>query len=237
MRRGRPRPHTPCRRWLLSTRDTSSTGPIPQLVLAMTIALRPFRSSNMYFLYAWPTFLALGGLVAYAFARSLVPASTALLAVILIIVGGDFVLSRPRGTCPMPRTSGTTSCGRRTFWPPPWRSCTSTHGVPRCRCSSCFCTAVGSSRADTSRGWLVASAARIGCAVRIQAVAYVVAMAGLCGAALYSPDATARGATVPRDDRSRRSVHACRWSWRLRGPKDRRSQSADGVLRVCLNAC
>ena len=44
----------------------------------------------MYFRFAWPTFLALGALTAFVLVRRLASVGTALLAVVLLLVGSDF---------------------------------------------------------------------------------------------------------------------------------------------------
>src|ERR1700716_881370 len=45
---------------------------------------------SIYFQYAWPTFLALGALTAFALVRLLAPVGVSLLAPVLILVAGDF---------------------------------------------------------------------------------------------------------------------------------------------------
>jgi hypothetical protein len=62
----------------------------PQLVLAMAHRFADVPLLDMYFRYAWPTFLALGGLCGFVLVRLLAPTGAALLAVVLVIVGGDF---------------------------------------------------------------------------------------------------------------------------------------------------
>ena len=62
----------------------------PQLVLAMVHRFGGVPMLAMYFNYGWPAFLALGGVSAYLFVRAIAPAGTALLAVVLLMVAGDF---------------------------------------------------------------------------------------------------------------------------------------------------
>src|SRR5262249_45590606 len=62
----------------------------PQLVLSMAHRFAGVPILSMYFRYAWPTFLAVGGLTAFALVRLLAPTGTALLAVVLLMFGGDF---------------------------------------------------------------------------------------------------------------------------------------------------
>src|SRR5438477_10376581 len=62
----------------------------PQMVLAMVHRFLHVDLLRIYFRYAWPTFLALGGLTVYCLVRMLAPPGTALLAAILLVIGGDF---------------------------------------------------------------------------------------------------------------------------------------------------
>jgi hypothetical protein len=62
----------------------------PQLVLAMANRFAGVPLLNMYFQYAWPTFLVLGGLSAFALVRHLAATGTAFLAAVLLLVGSDF---------------------------------------------------------------------------------------------------------------------------------------------------
>lgn len=62
----------------------------PQLVLAMIHRFASVPLLAIYFRYAWPAFLALGALTAYLLVRSLASTGVALLAVVLLLVGGDF---------------------------------------------------------------------------------------------------------------------------------------------------
>jgi hypothetical protein len=62
----------------------------PQFVLAMVHRFADVPLLPIYFRYAWPAFLSLGALTAFVLVRSLAPVGTALLAVVLMLVGGDF---------------------------------------------------------------------------------------------------------------------------------------------------
>jgi len=62
----------------------------PQLVLAMVHRFAGVPMLAVYFQYAWPAFLMVAALSLYLFVRSLAPAGTALLAVVLVMVAGDF---------------------------------------------------------------------------------------------------------------------------------------------------
>jgi hypothetical protein len=62
----------------------------PQLVLAMVHRFGGVPMLPIYFTYAWPTFLVLGSLSAFLFVRELASTGTALLAVVLLLIAGDF---------------------------------------------------------------------------------------------------------------------------------------------------
>jgi hypothetical protein len=62
----------------------------PHLVLGMLHRFGGMPVLSMYYRYAWPTFLSLGALTAFALVRSIASARTAGLAVALILVGSDF---------------------------------------------------------------------------------------------------------------------------------------------------
>lgn len=62
----------------------------PQLVLAMVHRFGGVPTLDIYFKYAWPAFLALGGASVFLFVRAIAPTGTALLAVLLMMLAGDF---------------------------------------------------------------------------------------------------------------------------------------------------
>jgi hypothetical protein len=62
----------------------------PQLVLAMVHRFGNVSLLSIYFRYAWPAFLAVGSLTAFLLVRTLAPTGTALLAVVLLLIAGDF---------------------------------------------------------------------------------------------------------------------------------------------------
>jgi hypothetical protein len=62
----------------------------PQMILTMVNRFAGVPMLAAYYLYAWPIFLALGALMAFVLARSLSTTGVAFLAVVLILVGGDF---------------------------------------------------------------------------------------------------------------------------------------------------
>ncbi len=62
----------------------------PQLALAMVARFADVPILNIYFRYAWPTFLTLGALMVFAFVRSLASTTVALTAAFLVVAGGDF---------------------------------------------------------------------------------------------------------------------------------------------------
>jgi hypothetical protein len=62
----------------------------PQLILTEVHRFADVPLLLVYFRYAWPAFLSLGALTAFVLIRSLTPAGVAFLAVVLMLVGGDF---------------------------------------------------------------------------------------------------------------------------------------------------
>ncbi|PWT79877.1 MAG: hypothetical protein C5B57_13155 [Blastocatellia bacterium] len=62
----------------------------PHLVLGMINRFMAVPVLSMYYRYAWPTFLTLSSLTAFVVVSSIASRATAVLAVILILVGGDF---------------------------------------------------------------------------------------------------------------------------------------------------
>jgi hypothetical protein len=62
----------------------------PQLILTMVHRFAGVELLPMYFRYAWPTFLALGGLTAFVLVRRVASTGAAVLAVVLLLCGSDF---------------------------------------------------------------------------------------------------------------------------------------------------
>jgi hypothetical protein len=62
----------------------------PHLVLAMAHRFADVPVLPMYFRYAWPTFVALGTLMAFCLVRTVAPRAVAVLASALVIAGSDF---------------------------------------------------------------------------------------------------------------------------------------------------
>jgi hypothetical protein len=62
----------------------------PHLVLGMINRFMAVPVLSMYYRYAWPTFLSLSALTAFVLVGSIASRATAVLAVVLILVGGDF---------------------------------------------------------------------------------------------------------------------------------------------------
>jgi hypothetical protein len=62
----------------------------PQLVLAMVHRYAGVPMLAVYFRYGWPAFLAIAGLSMYLFVRAIAPPATAVLAVVLLMIAGDF---------------------------------------------------------------------------------------------------------------------------------------------------
>lgn len=62
----------------------------PQLVLAMVHRFGGVPMLQIYFGYAWPAFLVIAALSGFLFVRAIAPTGTALLAIVLIMIAGDF---------------------------------------------------------------------------------------------------------------------------------------------------
>jgi hypothetical protein len=62
----------------------------PQLVLAMVHRFGGVPMLPIYFGYAWPAFLVIAALSGFLFVRAIAPTGTALLALVLVIIAGDF---------------------------------------------------------------------------------------------------------------------------------------------------
>src|SRR5262249_31512900 len=62
----------------------------PQMLLALVHHFANVPTLLLYYRYAWPTLLALGALAGFVFVRAIASTRVALLAMTLLLVGGDF---------------------------------------------------------------------------------------------------------------------------------------------------
>ena len=164
----------------------------PQLVLAMVHRFAEVPLLPIYLRYAWPAFLALGALTAFVLVRSIATRGVALLAVVFVLVGGDFSYLAawllPHATVqwdyllwPTNFLSPTMEVLQFNTWTP---------SLPVFFTALYAIVRAGQTRA---RGWTVIAALLIAVLFEFKPFAYIVLMAGLCGAALF-----ARGDTAGR---------------------------------------
>lgn len=159
----------------------------PHLMLGMIHRFAGVPVLPMYYRYAWPTFLALGALTAFMLVRSLAPAGTALLAVVLILVGSDFsylaawylphaALDWDYLLWPTNFLSSTMQVLHFSTWTP---------SLP------IFFTALYAivrGIQTRSQGWLVMSALLLAVLFEFKPFAYAVVMAALCASAILSDE-------------------------------------------------
>jgi Dolichyl-phosphate-mannose-protein mannosyltransferase len=164
----------------------------PHLVLAMVHRFADVPILSMYFGFAWPTFLALAALVGYRLVRALTPWPVALLSVVLILAGSDFSYLAawllPHGNVDWDFV----------LWPTNFLSPTmhvlhfNTWG-PTMPVFLAGLYAIVRGVQTQSRGWLVLSAFLIAVMFEFKPFAYIVVMAALSAAAVFSGrDWTAR---------------------------------------------
>ncbi len=157
----------------------------PHLVLAMIHRFAGVPIMPTYFGYAWPAFLALGALTAFALVRALAPWPVALLAVVLIVAGSDFSYL---AAWFLPHENVDWDF---VLWPTNFLSPTmhvlhfNTWG-PTMPVFFAGLYAVVRGFQTQSRGWLVLSAFLIAVSFEFKPFAYIVVMAALGAAAVFS---------------------------------------------------
>lgn len=164
----------------------------PHLVLAMIHRFTGVPIMPMYFGYAWPTFLALGAVVGYVLVRALASPAVAFLSMFLIVAGSDFSYLAawflPHDTVdwdyvlwPTNFLSPTMHVLHFNTWGPTMPVfLAGLYGVVR-------------GLQTGARGWIALSAFLIAVMFEFKPFAYIVVMAALCAAAVFSGrDRTAR---------------------------------------------
>ena len=157
----------------------------PQLVLTMVHRFAEVEFLPMYFRFAWPTFLALGALTAFVLVRRLASVWTALLAVVLLLVGSDFSYLF---AWMMPEQTGQWDY---VLWPTNFLAPTMevlhfntwTPSLPL------FFTALYAlvrCLEAAAGGWTVAGAFLIAVLFQFKPFAYIILMAGVCGAIVFA---------------------------------------------------
>jgi len=159
----------------------------PHLVLAMIHRFAEVPVLSMYFRYAWPTFLALNALTIFALVRALASRRVSLLAVALLLVCSDFsylaawfLPQNPNGWDYL-------------LWPTNFLSPTmhvlhfATWG-PTLPVFFTALYAIVRGIQTRSQGWLVLSALQIAVLFQFKPFCYIVLMAALCAATVFSWD-------------------------------------------------
>src|SRR5437867_1864783 len=164
----------------------------PHLVLGMIHRFLAVPVLLIYFRYAWPTFLALNALTIFALVRTLASRGIAVLSAALILVGSDFSYL---AAWLLPHADFNWDY---VLWPTNFLSPTmhvmhfATWG-PSLPVFFTALYAIVRGIQARSRGWLVLSAFLIAVLFQFKPFSYIVLMAGLCAAALFSVgDWTAR---------------------------------------------
>jgi hypothetical protein len=159
----------------------------PHLVFAMIHRFAAVPVLTIYFRYAWPTFLVLSSLVGFVLVRSLASRAVAILAVALIVAGSDFSYLAA-WWLPDAANSGAWDY---ILWPTNFLSPSmqilyfNTWGLS----FPLFLTvlyAIVRGLQTRERGWIVLSALLLAVLFEFKPFAYVVLMAALAGATLFS---------------------------------------------------
>jgi hypothetical protein len=164
----------------------------PQLILAMVHRFAAVPMLDIYFRYAWPIFLSLGALSAFVLARALAPVSVAFLAAVLILVAGDFSYL---AAWILPHA---TDQWDYLLWPTNFLSPTMevlhfNTWTPSLPVFFCALYAIVRSLQTGRRRWVAISAALVTVLFQFKPFAYIVLLAALSAAALFSyRDAGAR---------------------------------------------
>lgn len=162
----------------------------PQLVLAMVHRFAGVPMLPIYFRYAWPAFLSLGALTAFALVRSLASVGVSLLATALIVIGGDFSYLAawllPHDTYQWDYVLWPTN-----FLAPTMEVLHFNTWAPSLPVffTALYATARGLQM--RARGWALASALLLAVLFQFKPFAYAILLAGLFAAALFSRGDTA----------------------------------------------
>lgn len=157
----------------------------PQLVLAMTHRFAAVPMLSIYFRYAWPVFLSLGALTAFVAVRALAPAGASLLAVVLVLVGGDFSYLAawflPHATVQWDYLLWPTN-----FLAPTMEVLHFNTWAPTLPVLFTALFAIVRGLQTEKRSWFVVGAAVLATLFPFKPFAYIVVMAGLTAAAVFS---------------------------------------------------
>lgn len=157
----------------------------PHLVLAMVHRFADVPILPIYFGYAWPTFLALGAVIGYVLVRALATPAVACLSMVLIVAGSDFSYL---AAWVLPHE---TVDWDYVLWPTNFLSPTmhvlhfNTWG-PTMPVFLAGLYGVVRALQTQARGWIVLSAFLIAVMFEFKPFAYIVVMAALGAAAVFS---------------------------------------------------
>lgn len=163
----------------------------PHLVLAMVHRFADVPIMPLYFHFAWPAFLALGAVIGYVLVRLIAPLPVALLSVVLIVAGSDFSYL---AAWFLPHENVDWDF---VLWPTNFLSPTmhvlhfNTWG-PSMPVFVAGLFAVIRGLQTRSRGWLVLSAFLIAVLFEFKPFAYIVVMAALSAACVFTRDWASR---------------------------------------------
>ena len=157
----------------------------PQLVLAMSHRFAGVPILPMYFRYAWPTFLSLSALVGFLLVRSIAPRAVAVLAIALVLAGSDLSYLWAWSLDHDP------PAWDYVLWPTNFLSPTmhllqfNTWG-PSMPVFFTALYAIVRGLQTGSRAWIVVSAVLLAVLFEFKPFAYVILMAALAAAAVFS---------------------------------------------------
>jgi hypothetical protein len=163
----------------------------PHLVLAMVHRFADVSIMPLYFHYAWPAFLALGAVIGYALVRLLAPLPVALLSVVLIIAGSDFSYLAA-WFLPHEHVDWDYVLWPTNFLSPTMHVLHFNTWGPSMPVFVAGLFAAVRGLQTRSRGWLVLSALLVAVLFEFKPFAYIVVMAALSAACVFTGDRTAR---------------------------------------------
>ena len=157
----------------------------PQLVLTMAHRFVDVPLLPIYFGYAWPVFLTLGALTAFVLVRRIAPTGAAMLAAVLLLVGSDFSYLAawllPAKTFQWDYVLWPTN-----FLAPTMEVLHFNTWTPSLPIFFTALYALARSVQGGAFGWTVAGAFLIAVLFQFKPFAYIILMAGACGAFVFA---------------------------------------------------
>ena len=157
----------------------------PHLVLAMINRFMNVPVLLMHYRYAWPTFLSIGALTAFALVRALTTRAVAVLAVVLILVGSDFSYLAA-WFLPHAAVDWDYLLWPTNFLDPTMQVLHFSTWTPSLPVFFTALYAIVRGLQTREKGWVLLSAFLIGVLFEFKPFAYVVLMAALCASAVFS---------------------------------------------------